>query len=725
MENTPVIDYLSKDYASFRRMMLDHLTQRVPTWQEPSEADLGNVLVEVLAYAADYLSYYQDAVATEAYLETARLRTSVKRHVRLLDYTLHEGCNARVWMQIQVNQSMTLPQETPVLTDVSDFITPTIIAPGSSYYADMLEQAIVFETLRDVRLLPAHNHIEFYVEEGQESSLAAGSTSATLLDLRDDPQRRLQLRVGDVLVFEEVKNSITGSTIGVDPTHRHAVRISALTRSTRTHQHVLTVHWQEADALPFTLPLSVYQQDTLITGISIASGNIVLADHGRSIRHEHLPIVPTGQRYCPTLRYGNLAIAAPYQHAQAIMQTASQAVQQDVQAALPVCALFESSTATPLTIPTSIIAALSTPTLDEQAKQTLRQQLHQHGIVLSAHFTVRLVAQVGWELHDLLRRQYWLVTQHDSTIAATTYKKWNLRRDLLSSDAFDYDYVVDIEEDRTATLRFGNNVQGRQPQKGSHLSVTYRIGGGTQGNVRADTLTHIISIDPRIGKVRNPLAAQGGSQSQNLEDARFNAPYAFLAQERCVTAEDYARIAERHPEVLHAVAQLRWIGSWPTMFVYVQRRAGKPIDDGFLNELTAFMNHYRLTGHQLALHGPYFAPLTLALSIHLARSASRNIVYSTLVNVFSNTPNGFFFADNFTFGQLFYASQLINRVMQVAGVARAEVVHFSRYQPDDNKLTKEETIGHIELQPLEIIQVVNDAAAPQHGTIRFILEGGL
>src|SRR5579875_3863179 len=103
MEKTPVIDYLSKDYASFRRMMLDHLAQRVPTWQEPSEADLGNVLVEVLAYAADYLSYYQDAVATEAYLGTARRRESLRRHARLLDYPAHDGCTARVWLHIAVN----------------------------------------------------------------------------------------------------------------------------------------------------------------------------------------------------------------------------------------------------------------------------------------------------------------------------------------------------------------------------------------------------------------------------------------------------------------------------------------------------------------------------------------------------------------------------------------------------------------------------------------------
>ena len=102
----PDIDYLAKDYLSFRQLMIDHLSVLAPNWQEESPADLGNVLVDLLAYAADYASYYQDAVASEAYLGTARLRHSVKRHARLLDYALQEGCNARVWVHVRCKRQM-------------------------------------------------------------------------------------------------------------------------------------------------------------------------------------------------------------------------------------------------------------------------------------------------------------------------------------------------------------------------------------------------------------------------------------------------------------------------------------------------------------------------------------------------------------------------------------------------------------------------------------------
>jgi hypothetical protein len=102
----PEISYLAKDYASFRQLILDRLALVMPDWTERHIPDLGIVLVEILAYAGDYLSYFQDAVSTEAYLETARQRISVRRHVRLVDYQMHEGCNTRTWVSVKTSQDL-------------------------------------------------------------------------------------------------------------------------------------------------------------------------------------------------------------------------------------------------------------------------------------------------------------------------------------------------------------------------------------------------------------------------------------------------------------------------------------------------------------------------------------------------------------------------------------------------------------------------------------------
>ena len=116
-ERAPDINYLAKDYASFRQLILDRLALLMPDWRERHVPDIGILLVELLAYVGDYLSYYQDAVATEAYLDTARQRISVRRHARLVDYQMHEGCNARAFVYVKTDVDLTLdPQRIYFIT---------------------------------------------------------------------------------------------------------------------------------------------------------------------------------------------------------------------------------------------------------------------------------------------------------------------------------------------------------------------------------------------------------------------------------------------------------------------------------------------------------------------------------------------------------------------------------------------------------------------------------
>jgi hypothetical protein len=126
----PPINYLAKDYGSFRTILLDRLNQLLPGWQAATEADIGVVLAELLAYVGDQLSYRQDAVTTEAYLLTARSRISLRRHALLVDYRVHDGCNARAWICLTVAVAVFLDHS------VTRFYTyapgmPSSLAPGA------------------------------------------------------------------------------------------------------------------------------------------------------------------------------------------------------------------------------------------------------------------------------------------------------------------------------------------------------------------------------------------------------------------------------------------------------------------------------------------------------------------------------------------------------------------------------------------------------------------
>ena len=139
-------------------------------------------LVELLAYAADNLSYRQDAIANEAYLATARQRVSVRRHARLVDYCLHEGCNARAFVQFEVGgQDVALADAArQLLTRGADARRPCS-TPGSQRMRDALAAgALVFETAHDATLDERLNRLSFYTWGDDGCCLPRGATRATL-----------------------------------------------------------------------------------------------------------------------------------------------------------------------------------------------------------------------------------------------------------------------------------------------------------------------------------------------------------------------------------------------------------------------------------------------------------------------------------------------------------------------------------------------------------------
>ena len=97
----PVHDYLARDWRSLRQALLEYLLREHPD-ADLSIADPTVTVLELFAHVGDLLHYRLDRVATEAYLETARLRTSVRRHARLVDYQLGEAVSARTFVHVAV-----------------------------------------------------------------------------------------------------------------------------------------------------------------------------------------------------------------------------------------------------------------------------------------------------------------------------------------------------------------------------------------------------------------------------------------------------------------------------------------------------------------------------------------------------------------------------------------------------------------------------------------------
>ncbi len=176
----PDINYLAKDFGGFRQVMLDRMAVLAPAWNETHAADIGIALVELLAYAADHLSYQQDAVGTEAYLGTARSRISLRRLAKLVDYQIDEGSNARAWVYLKTaKDGVFIPSGTLIFPRVPGF--PTAVQPNTPQAATLLSSPLGFATMQDAELYLEQNEIQFYTWGDSDCCLANGATSATLV----------------------------------------------------------------------------------------------------------------------------------------------------------------------------------------------------------------------------------------------------------------------------------------------------------------------------------------------------------------------------------------------------------------------------------------------------------------------------------------------------------------------------------------------------------------
>ena len=668
-KNDPEINYLAKDYSSFRRLMLDRISVLSPQWTERHAADLGVTLVELLAFVGDNLSYQQDAIATEAYLGTARRRVSIRRHARLVDYLMHDGCNARAWAQIQVTADTgPLPKGTQLFTRIDG--QPTVL-PDEPRILQLAQAG--FETMHDVPMLyAAHNEIFFYTWTEERCCLPKGATSATLAGQFPN------LKNGDVLIFEEVLGPDTGAAGDADPAHRQAVRLSqtpVIGTDPLNNRPITEIQWGAEDALIFPLCVSSrtdeeHGQIYLGNTVSIARGNLVLCDHGLTETNAPLPDTvppptifrphtncdhcveteptPVPPRFRPVLTDAPLTHAAPFD----ITASAAAAMTWDIQAAVPEISLASS-----------------------------------------------------------------LNTDHAT---------WRPQRDLLNSSPSATEFVVEVDSDGFAYLRFGDDLLGRRPDPGTQFNATYRVGNGVAGNVGAEAIAHIVTGNNSISRVRNPLPAHGGVEPESIEDVRQRAPAAFRTQERAVTEADYAEVTERDARVQRAAATFRWTGSWHTVFLTVDRFGGLPVDEVFKTSLRNSVERYRMAGYDLEVAAAQFVSLEIEMQVCAKPDYFRSDVKAALLQIFSNQllsdgQRGVFHPDNFSLGQTVYLSPLYAAAQAVDGVASVRITIFQRQeQPDPKPLSQ----GFLPMGRLEIARCDNDPNFPEHGVFRLNVGGG-
>lgn len=661
----PAIDYLAKDFSSLRRIMLDRLAVLAPGWTERNIADVGVALVELVAYRADQLSYYQDAVATEAYLGTARKRISVRRHAQLVGYAMHEGTNARTWVQLTASADDVVVGRADPVRFATRCDAPATIAPAAFQTVLDRSKPEVFEPLHDVALYTAHNQIDFYTWGERACCLPVGATRATLIDGTD----RLRLRAGDVVIFEAVRGAASGDPVDADVTRRCAVRLTRVTPEASVGGDGITrtpgaqvvdpltrvghveIEWHADDALRF--PLCVSSTDAgghPVDAISVARGNIVLVDHGRTIEPRPLPPAPADARaYRPRLRDADVVHAAPYDAS----GSANAALAQDPHRAIAAVDVRE-------------------PTAAWSVRPTLLD---------SSRFDRDLVVEIDDKRRAHLRFGDGVLGRQpaEGTPLTVRYRVGDALAGNVGAEAIGH--LVTASTAITSVRNPLPAVGGLAPQMLEEVRRAAPQAFRTQE--RAVTTADYAAIAERHPEVQKAVATRRWTGSWYTM---------FVTIDRAGGKPIDAAFAD----------DLR-------RFIETFRLAGHDLE----------ITPPRLVPLDIAL----------AVCIEPGQRAAhvlRALLDRFSTRVLADGTTGMFHPDRWTFGQPVYASQIIAAAMNVPGVAWVDMTNpatrFRRWgEPDNGELAR----GVIAMSRLEIAQLDNSVDAPENGRFAISFLGAL
>jgi hypothetical protein len=676
------IDYLARDFWSFRKALLDFASLRYAKWPDRLEADAGVMMTELMSAAGDEIAYFQDRINREAYLETATQRRSLRAHAHLVDYYLHDGRGAGTWLDIQVGAGMGLFS----------------LAPGTPVYAAADDNTLVyFEIGKSIRERLAVPAIKFNVDEVcnnfkphiWDDDLLCLPVGSTELYLEGDQTGVLKLEDVSMDSPQPGKWMLlqTNPSDPAQPARAQMVRVISVVKetdnvfiSTITH-----IKWEQAQATQFEFDL---------IQLSV-KGNMVPATAGK-----------TETAYF-------LIGKSPDDLSNAELNAFNAPVEQSIERVAQ-----NGKTIHLKTLPGSAERSLVClgKDLQKTAPEIILQEMTFDGVNW-----VPTLGRPAWEVRQTLvgihssspfDRHYQV--DDGSWLPVVTYQR--------AGYTFQHrDYALGSG----STIRFGDGEFGRIPDKNTVFRALYRLGSGAETNVAAGAIHFPESASYTVS---NPLHAIDGLDAETPFELRQSAPEAFRAVTyRAVRPEDYAEAAERLPWVQKAGAVFRWTGSWLTAFVTPDPKGKLTIDDRDRADLTAQMNRFRQAGREVHISDPLYANIDLRIELCIKESNYAAHVKARVMDALMGTrgiypKQGYFSPDRFTFGTPLDRSTLEAWIQDVPGVKAVEHIRYRRrgwfgwqdfielrYDPGKDV----------------IIRIANDALHPERGILTLSTHGGL
>ena len=260
-----------------------------------------------------------------------------------------------------------------------------------------------------------------------------------------------------------------------------------------------------------------------------------------------------------------------------------------------------------------------------------------------------------------------------------------------ASGATDKVFQVVTDNSFRASILFGDGTIGMSPAVGDSYTITYRVGGGSRGNV-AESFINAQIGGARLKKegggfeddvsvtVENTSLATGGADAESIAKAKRYAPLKFRSQDRLVTLPDYKAFANtfasNYGSTGKATAIVRTaFSSANNIDVYVLEKASdttlRQATHEYKRQLIEAIRVKKMITDEPVINDGLIRTLDLNITIVLDKKFDKQ--KAALLARAKNIVVNYFNVDNLEFGEDFEPQSLIKSILEEPQIRFASV----------------------------------------------------
>jgi hypothetical protein len=249
------------------------------------------------------------------------------------------------------------------------------------------------------------------------------------------------------------------------------------------------------------------------------------------------------------------------------------------------------------------------------------------------------------------------------------------------------EYRVEFDATWTGYIVFGNSQAGLIPSNGSQITVTYRTGGGTIGNIVTGSISQQLGVSvPGFANIipvsfTNYTAGDFGYGGDTIDTIRIKLPAFINTQNRAVTGDDYKTLTEQfvtpyNGQVGKATAVLRNTGCAGNIVdLYILTLTGdnglELANDQLKSELSDYIDTVKMITDFVCIKDGVIILVDTIIDITIPKIYKK--FNDQLTTRIQNDINTFFSLNNWDYGENLKDSDIIKALSDIQEISSIDV----------------------------------------------------